>query len=159
MAPSRRQSCHNVAVHTVLANAELTETFNADYYLAVVTVLPILMVSVELFTNLNKTVSIERTERWPVLIRLLLVFFYLFSPVISAVGVIVGVLALLYRAESSVYQWTVFACMVSVLIFLALSMTAYLLAFDTAQTAQERKIQERKASEQEGASDPEGPAS
>jgi hypothetical protein len=117
------------------------------------------MVSVELFTNLNKTISVQRTERWPVLARLLLVFFYLFSPVISAAGVIVGVLALLYRTESPVYQWTVFACMVSVLIFLALSMTAYLLAFDTAQTAEERKVQERKADEKEKDSDPEGPAS
>ena len=139
--PSSRQPCHNVVVHTSLAVTAATDTFNADYYLAIVTILPILMVAVEVLTNFNKSIPVQIVEKWPLPFQFGLVFFYLFSPIIAAAGVIVGVLALMFRDTNAAYQWSTFGCLGGVLGFIALSSTTYLLVFDTAQTAAERKDQ------------------
>jgi formate-dependent nitrite reductase membrane component NrfD len=126
-------------VHTILAAAKAGETFNGDYYIAIVTILPILMVAVEVLTNFNRSIPIQIVKKWPLPFQIALTFFYLFSPIIAAVGVIIGVLALMHKDTSAIYRWITFACLVSVLGFLALSSTVYLLIFDTAQTARERE--------------------
>jgi len=133
-----RRPCHNVVVHTSLAVTAATDTFNADYYLAIVTILPVLLIAVEVLTNFNKSIPIQIVQKWPLPVQFGVVFFYLFSPIIAAAGVIAGVLALMFRDTNAAYQWTTFACLVSVLGFLTISSTTYLLAFDTAQTAAER---------------------
>jgi phosphatidylglycerophosphate synthase len=125
-------------VPTTLAAASAAHSFNADYYVAIVTVLPVLMIAVEVLTNFNKSVPVQTVKKWPLFFQFWLVFFYLFSPIIAAAGVVVGVLALMYRDTGAAYRWTAFSCLVSVLGFLAISSTVYLLAFDTAQTRREK---------------------
>jgi hypothetical protein len=142
---SSRHPCHNGVVHAILAAAKATETFNGDYYLAIVTVLPILMVAVEVLTNFNKSIPVQLVKKWPLPFQFGLTFFYLFSPIIAAAGIIIGVLALIYRDTNAVFQWLTFSCLVGVLGFLALSSTVYLLVFDTAQTARERAETETKS--------------
>ena len=131
-------------MHTIPAAAKAAETFNGDYYLAIVTILPILMVAVEVLTNFNRSIPVQLVQKWPLPFQFGLTFFYLFSPIIAAAGVIIGVLALIYRDTSAIYQWLTFSCLVGVLGFLALSSTVYLLVFDTAQTARERGEAETK---------------
>jgi hypothetical protein len=130
-------------MYVMLAANKATETFNADYYLAIVTILPILMVAVEVLTNFNKSIPIESSSKWPYPLILALALFYLLSPIIAAAGVIVGVLALMYRDSGAIDQWITFSCLIIVIAFLAISSSYYLFAFNNADV--ERQIKEGKA--------------
>jgi hypothetical protein len=129
-------------MYTMLATTKTTETFNADYYIAIVTVLPILMLAIEVFTNFEKLTSGTRPPSpWMLPLWYVLAFFYFFSPIIAAVGVILGVLALIYRDTNAVFQWITFSCLAGVLGFLAIASTTYLIAVDYSQYKREREAE------------------
>jgi hypothetical protein len=84
-------------MYNALGAVKAPETFDADYYLAIVTVLPILMVAIEVLANFAKSVSSKTQHDLPTPLYVLVSFFYLFCPVIAAIGIVAGVLALMYR--------------------------------------------------------------
>lgn len=137
--------CHTIAMDIALSANKAVEAFNADYYLAIVTILPILMIALEVLTNFNKSVPVEITESWPSPLYYLIYSFYLFSPAIAACGVIVGVLALMYREPNAIEQWTAFACLISVLVFLATSSSIYLFAFNKTEVQLETKAAAKRS--------------
>jgi hypothetical protein len=117
-------------MHTMLAAVEVPDRFNADYYIAVVTILPILMLAVEALIHFADSFPPEAEDKWPRPLFYLISFFYLFTPVIAALGVVLGILALMFRDANGIYQWSTFSCLVGVLAFLAIASTVYLSAFD-----------------------------
>ncbi len=135
-------------MHTMLAVAKTPEEFNVDYYLAIVTILPILMVATDVLANFAKSISSATQRNWKHSFYALVSLFYLGSPIIAAIGVATGVLALMYKDENAVYQWTTFICFISVLIFLAIASVVYLAASDPAKDAQ--KIFKRRRKSQAG---------
>lgn len=120
-----------------------TETFNSDYYIAIVTILPILMVAIEVLTSFNKSIPADRSAEWPFVLYYTVYFLYLSSPLIAASGVIVGVVALMNRNTGGIYQWITFASLVSVLAFLAISSSIYLYNYNIAEG--DRQEKEKKA--------------
>jgi hypothetical protein len=79
---------------------------------------------------------------WPSIFYLLVSFFYLYSPSIAAVGIVVGVWALMFQDTNAAYQWITFACFISVLAFLAIAAPVYLLASDPTKGV--RKVFQRR---------------
>jgi hypothetical protein len=120
-------------MHVTLAAAEAAEGFNGDYYLAIVTILPILMITTGLLANFAQSIPRETQVRWRPSFYALVSFLYLYSPVIAAIGVVAGVLALMYRDGNAVFQWITFVCFMVVLIFLAVASVVYLAASDPAK--------------------------
>jgi hypothetical protein len=133
--------CHTNVVYAALAGAKAPEAFNADYYVAIVTILPVLMVATYILANFAGSVSSKTQEGWPDALYILVSFFYLYSPVIAAIGTVTGVLALMYRDTNAAFQWITFACFISVLGFLATASVVYLAASDPAKDA--RKVFKR----------------
>lgn len=123
-------------MYNALGAVKAPETFDADYYLAIVTVLPILMVAIEVLANFAKSVSSKTQHDLPTPLYVLVSFFYLFCPVIAAIGIVTGVLALMYRETNAAYQWITFMCFMGVIVFLAIASVVYLLASDPAKGAQ-----------------------
>lgn len=132
-------------MHAMLAAANTPDTFNADYYIAVVTVLPILVVAVEVLVNFNKSIPDEQADKLPYPLLTLIVFYLISIPIIAAGGIIAGVLALMYRSANAAYQWVTFSCLLSVLVFMAISATLYLWNSDS-QGGDERREGERQES-------------
>jgi hypothetical protein len=133
----------------MLAVAKTTsKSFYADYYLAIVTILPILMLATNVLANFASHVSSETQRSWPSLFYLLVSFFYLYTPPIAAVGTGVGVWALMFQDTNAAYQWITFACFISVLAFLAIAAPVYLLASDPTKGA--RKVFQRRVKKDTG---------
>jgi hypothetical protein len=126
-------------MHMMLAATKMTETFNADFYVTTVTVLPILMLAIEVLTNVEKLTPARRPSARFLPFAFLAALFYYFTPIIAAAGVILGALALIYRDTNAVLQWITFSCLAGVVGFLAISSTVYLIAFDNAQYKRERE--------------------
>lgn len=126
-------------MYMMLATTKATETFNADYYIAIITILPIMMVAIEVLANFNKSIPTDKAAKLPLPVLLSLTIFYLLSPIIACVGIILGVLALIYKNNDAVYQWITFSCLVGVLGFLAISSTVYLAVSDLVEDRRERK--------------------
>jgi hypothetical protein len=118
-----------------LAAAKAVDGFNADYYLAIVTILPILMVATGILADFAKSLSRATQARMKAPFYFLVSFLYLWSPAIAAFGVITGVLALMRRNGDGAYQWITFICLVIVLIFLAIASGVSLLASDPVKDA------------------------
>ena len=119
-----------VAMHTALAATEAAEQFNADYYIAVVTVFPIIMIASNVLASFASSFPPELEDTWPDPLYFLITFMYLFTPAISATGIVAGVVALILREENPVLQWCVFGALVAVLAFMAITSSVYLLAYD-----------------------------
>jgi hypothetical protein len=128
--------CHTLVMHTTLAITELPEKFNGDYYLAIVTILPILLLATDVLVNFAKSIPSDVQRNWPHPFYALVSFFYLFSPAIAAIGVAVGVIALMQQSTSAVYRWITFTCLIAVLVFLTIASIIYLGDSDPAKDAQ-----------------------
>lgn len=130
-------------MYTVLAAAKMPESFNDDYYIAIVTILPILMLAIEVLTNFDESIpnKVAITE-WPRPFFWLVSFYYTFSPIIAAIVVVMGILALILKDTSALYQWITFALFVTVLAFLAIVSSVYLRAFDAANAKRENEAAE-----------------
>jgi hypothetical protein len=137
-------------MYAMLATTKTTETFNAEYYIAIVTVLPILMLAIEVLTNFEKLISGTRPSSPRMLpLWLVLAFFYVFSPIIAAAGVILGALALIYRDTNAAFQWITFSCLAGVLGFLAIASTIYLIAVDYSRYKREAKAEAEAEAEKD----------
>ena len=101
-------------MYMTLASTKIAEAFNADYYVAVVTVLPILMLATEVLTNFEKLFQGTETSRLLMPFWFALFLLYCSAPIIAGIGISLGVLALIYRDASSVFQWITFSCLASV---------------------------------------------
>ncbi len=128
-------------MYAALVGSKAPEAFNADYYVAIVTILPVLMVATYILANFAASISSKTQQDMPDILYLLVSFFYLYSPVIAAIGTVAGVLALMYRDANPAYQWITFICFISVLAFLAIASVIYLAASDPAKGA--RKVFKR----------------
>jgi hypothetical protein len=134
-------------MHTTLATAKGVQEFNSEYYLAIVTILPILMVGTDILANFAKSITRETQSSWKPLFYALVSFFYLGSPVIAAAGVATGVLALMYQDGNAEYKWISFICFISVLVFLAIASVVYLAASDPVKDVKVFKKRERRQAE------------
>jgi hypothetical protein len=144
--------CHTIVMYTMLAATKTIETFNADYYIAIVTILPILMVAIEVLTKFNQSIPNSISQNWPTSLGLAIGGLYLFCPIIAASGVVVGVLALKYRDAGTVDQWITFSCLIIVIAFLAISSSIYLYLFDSADTERQKKEAAAKGTSGSGGS-------
>jgi O-antigen/teichoic acid export membrane protein len=117
-------------MYTMLTAAKVPEEFNADYYIGIVTILPILMLAVGVLANFAQSIPLEVERRWKRPRFYLISFFYNFTPILSAVGIIMGILALMFRYTSTIYEWFTFILLGSVIVFLAFASYVYLRAFD-----------------------------
>jgi hypothetical protein len=117
-------------MYTMLAAAKLPEEFNADYYIATVTVLSVLVVAIGVLASFAESIPLEVERKWSPPFFVLVSFFYNFTPLLSALGIILGILALVFRFTSSIYQWVVFVPFVCVLVFVAIACHVYLRAVD-----------------------------
>ena len=115
----------------MLASIKVQKDFYADYYLAVVTILPILMVATDVLVHFAGSFAPEVEDKWPRPVFYLISFYYLWSPLVAALGIILGILALMFQDANAFYQWTTFICLVTLLAFLAFASFVYLRAFDT----------------------------
>ena len=128
-------------MYTALAAAKTSKKFYPDYYVAIVTILPVLMVATYILPDFAKYLSPKTQQEWPAPFYILVSFFYLYSPIIAAIGTIAGVLALMYQDTNAGYQWITFACFISVIVFLAIASAVYILASDPTKGA--RKVFKR----------------
>ena len=127
----------------ILAAAKMTESFNSDYYVAIVTILPILMIALEVLTKFDESIPNKvATTEWSLPRFGLVSFYYNFSPIMAAVAVVMGILALILHDKSALYQWITFAIFVGVLAFLAYASTVYLRAFDAANAKRQDEAAE-----------------
>jgi len=133
--------CHTNAVYTALVATKASEKFYPDYYVAIVTILPVLMVATYILANFAQYLSPKTQQQWPTAFYILVSFFYLYSPIIAAIGTITGVLALMYQDTNAWYQWITFTCFISVIVFLAIASLVYVLASDPTKGA--RKVFKR----------------
>ena len=117
-------------MYTMLAGAKLPEEFNPDYYIAIVTVLSVLVVAIGVLASFAESIPLEVERKWSPPFFILVSFFYNFTPLLSALGIILGILALIFRFTSVIYQWIVFAPFVCVLVFVAIACYVYLRAVD-----------------------------
>jgi len=140
-APLLAACCHTNVVYTALAAAKTPETFYPDYYVAIVTILPVLMVATYILRDFAEHLSSETQQRWPALFYLLVSILYLYSPIIAATGTVAGVLALMFQDTNGWYQWITFACFICVIVFLAIASAVYILASDPTKGA--RKVWQR----------------
>lgn len=117
-------------MYTMLASAKAPEEFNADYYIAIVTILPILVVAIEVLANFAKSIPLEVERNLSHPIFWLVSFYYNFTPLLSALGIVMGLVALILRYTNAIYQWATFILLVNVLFFVAIASYVYLRAVD-----------------------------
>lgn len=117
-------------MYTMLAAAKVRKEFNADYYIAIVTILPILVLAIQVLANFAKSIPLQVERNWSRPLFYLVSFFYNFTPILSALGTVLGILALMFRSTNAIYQWATFILLVGVLGFVAIASYVYLRAFD-----------------------------
>jgi hypothetical protein len=131
--------CHPFAMYTVLAAAQVPEGFNADYYVAIVTILSVGLTAISVFSSFAGSFPLEAEDRWSRPFYSLVSAIYLYTPFISATGIVASIVALILREENAVLQWTVFALCLAILVFISSSATVYLLAVDKARWETRKK--------------------
>src|ERR1700683_730004 len=117
-------------MYIMLAVAKVPEEFNADYYIAIVTVFPVLMVTVGVLANFARSIPLEVERGWSRPFFYLVSFFYNYTPILSALGTVLGILALMFRYTSAIYQWVTLILLAGVLVFVAVASNVYLRALD-----------------------------
>src|SRR5579862_9867066 len=149
-------------MHPVLAVAEANDPFNADFYIAIVTILPILMLATQVVADFAKSFPPEIEDKWSDFSYWLISIMYLFSPIFSAVAIILGVIALLSREESGWLQVVVLILFVPVVSFMGIIASIYLGNFDKIRQGERtrpgrpRKLFWRKRSSGSAPSNPTG---
>jgi hypothetical protein len=133
--------CHAVVLHTMLAAVKVPNEFNADYYIAIITILPVLMIATNLLANFANSFPPVAEDKMATSVFFWMVsLMYLFTPISSASGIIAGVLALIFREKNGILQWFVFGFFVAVLSFMAIAASVYLHAWDR----ERQKTRERR---------------
>jgi hypothetical protein len=137
--PQEAASCHTVVMYVMLAAAKVPEPYYADYYVAVVTILPAFMVAITVLVAFAKRVPTKLQESWWTPFYVIVSFLYLSFPVFAAIGVGAGLLALKYQATNPIYQWITFICFIDVLVCLAIVSVIYLAVSDPAKHIKRKK--------------------
>jgi hypothetical protein len=117
-------------MYTMLAVAKVPEKFNVDYYIAIVTVFPVLMVTVGVLADFARSIPLKKERGWSRPFFYLVSFFYNYTPILSALGTVLGILALMFRYTSAMYQWITLILLAGVIGFVAVASNAYLRALD-----------------------------
>jgi hypothetical protein len=112
-------------MHAVLATVNIPEEFNADYYIAIVTILSIGFLAVNVLAGFARGVPVEVEAGWPRAFDRLVSGLYLYTPFISAAGIVASIIALILREENAILQWIVFALCLAILVFMASAAAVY----------------------------------
>jgi hypothetical protein len=117
-------------MHPVLAAAEANDPFNADFYIAIITVLPVLMLATPVLAAFARSFPPEMEDKWSDPFYWLVSFFYSFTPILSAVAIILDVFALLFREEGGWLQVVVLILFVPAVIFMGIIASIFLSNYD-----------------------------
>ena len=111
---------------TLAAAAQVPDKFNMDYYVAIVAIFPVLMLTTAVLANFAESFSPAAEAQLLKPIDWIVSFFYNFTPFLAALGTIIGILALMYKWTNAWSQWITFGLLVSVISFVAIASYVYL---------------------------------
>jgi hypothetical protein len=117
-------------MYTMLAAAKVPEKFNMDYYIAIVTIFPVLMLTTTVLASFAKSIPPGEEGRWSPPFFWIVSFFYNFTPILSAIGTVIGILALMFQWANAGCRWATFGLLVAVIFFVAIASYVYLRAVD-----------------------------
>jgi hypothetical protein len=117
-------------MYIMLAAAKVPEKFNSDYYIAIITVLSVLVIAINVLASFVESIPRGEEKRWSPPLFFIVSFFYNYTPLLSALGIIMGIVALMFRDTNAIYQWVAFGLLVCVLVFVAIASYVYLRVVD-----------------------------
>jgi hypothetical protein len=138
-------------MYTLLAAAaKVPEKVNMDYYIAIVTIFPVLMLTSAVLADFAKSFSPEAESKLPFLLDWIVSFFYNFTPFLAALGTIIGILALMFRWTNAWSQWFTFGLLVGVISFVATASYVYLRAVEDKRQWHKQQRDTQRLDKQQG---------
>ena len=130
------------------AAAQVPDRFKMDYYVAIVAIFPVLMLTTAVLADFAKSFSPEQESKLPKPVDVVVSFFYNFTPFLAAIGTVLGILALMFKWTNAWSQWFTFGLLVGVISFVAIASFVYLRAVEGKRTRHGQPTDEQPTDEQ-----------